>query len=188
MPPWTNPRTAVSNADFTSDWYNAEVRDNLLFLYNGLPFYVQTPGGIDDHYAPAAGQAVLQPVTPPHPCQISGFTYNVSSNSGNFDLGVYLDNGDGTAELIESTGSIAMPTAGLQTTPFATAVNLEAFVLYWFAYAHDTTSGQLFGTKGPAAGIARVINASFPLPATITIGSNTRNDVWTLGAVATPVT
>lgn len=188
MPTWTNPRTATANADFTVDWYNAEIRDNLLVLYRGNPFVVQTAGGTEDHYSSSAGQAVLQPVTVDHPCTIPGLIWNCNgAGSGSSSWGIYEDQGDGTGDLIEKSATYAA-SGGINNVPFSTPVGLEPATLYWFAYAFQNGDAEYWGTKGPVSALSRVVGGAYPLPTTITIGSTTRSTVCAIAAEATPIT
>lgn len=189
---WTAPRTAADGDDFTVDWYNDEIRGNLLWLYNGNQQWVGTPSqSCETHVQPSGSEAVLQPVVVRHPCTITGLAYTVQAHgTGDCEWGLYVDQGDGTAELFKTTGAFAAPIEGATFSAFSETepARLEPFVLYWFAYVFQNTDARIYGTIGPAASLSRRVNTSRPLPATITVGSTAKTSVAAILAPATPTT
>jgi hypothetical protein len=105
---------------------------------------------------------------------VTSAIFSVGASSGNCDVGIY----DNAGTLLASTGSVA-PGTSIETWPLNTSVTLYPGVKYWAAIAADNNTMTFHGVACTATAVAASplvaahvsVATSFPLPATITIGS-----------------
>lgn len=171
--PWTTPTHVAGGDGLPSSQYDAQVVDNLLFLWTGFRLAVSTPSDMTQQVVPTANDAFVCPVIPEAQLTVPGLTYRSSTTAGNIDVGVYSDDGNGTTcTRLKSSGSVAMPAgASAHTINFTATQTLDPYVKYWLAVAFSSATARLLGTDGPYSLICKKMVTAFPLPATITFGA-----------------
>lgn len=111
-----------------------------------------------------------------HQTQVSDVLFEVATQSGNLDVGIYAADGTGGAPGTRqgSSGSTACPAAGAASVSLSSPVTLDAGV-YWVAIVFDNATAALryyTGVKPIAASKIRYVKSSaFPLPASVTTPS-----------------
>lgn len=107
---------------------------------------------------------------------------NISTSSGNVDLGVYADGGAGTAPgaRLVSTGSQASPGTGGQVWTIPATIIPEGLI--WLAFAVDNGTFQVrygassvgsFDPDTATTVLTKRQSTAFPLPSTASIGGST---------------
>lgn len=176
--PWTTP-AHVSGVLDVDDW-NAQV-DNLDWLHTGNALYLPSDPdgdltGTPKAQAPLSG-AILVPVVCRDTFTATRMSYRSDSASGKIDLGIYMDDGNGTTcSKISTTGLTLMPSgAGAKQLPFAQPAPLEALNKYWLVMGQAVTVpgsggtiGAVMGTTGVLRLISRRAQKCMPLPTVIT--------------------
>jgi len=170
---WTPPEHVIGGLGLAASDYDEQVVDNLSFLWAGTPMFVGGSQDCSQTVVPTANKALLCPIVPKDQITIAGLTYRSSSTAGNIDVGVYVDNGNGTtADRLKSSGSVAMPAgATAQTVNFTANQTLDPYVKYWFAICFSSGSARVLGTDGPYVLICKTMTSAFPLPATVTFAA-----------------
>lgn len=105
--------------------------------------------------------------------------FYVVTASGNFDTGIYADDGTGLAPgaRLVSTGSTVVPPTG-RILQSITETTLEPGV-YWLAFVVDNATA-IFTTPPPRMGRivgSRSQTAAFPLPATAAVNGNLESGI-----------
>ena len=170
---WTPPTHVAGGTALTVTKYNAEVVDDLQFLHDGFAFVVGSPDDLTQKFSETANQAVVCPFIPRDVITLAGLTYRSDTTAGNIDVGIYMDDGNGTtATKLKTSGSTVMPGgATAHTINFTASQTLESYTKYWFALSFSSASAKVLGTDGPYSLLAKVMATAFPLPTTITFGA-----------------
>ena len=131
------------------------------------PFAVQAALGLSANFGWFAAFQVLRPAT------ATNAAFQVTTQNGNLDLGIYQDDGAGNLTRIASTGSFACPAAGYASRALTAPVALVPGVRYYAAIATDSASAAVYagatgGGLGSGARMSCYIPSSFPLPASRT--------------------
>lgn len=170
---WTPPTTVTGGQGLPGPKYEDEVVGNLQYLHDGYPFVVAECQDISQNLLPqSANRAFAIPVVPRCVVTLAGLTYRSDTTSGNIDVGVYIDNDDGTASRLQSSGSVAMPGgASSHTVDFTASQVLDPFTKYWFAIAFSATGARVLGTDGPYSLLCKQMDSALPLPDTFTFAS-----------------
>lgn len=165
------PAVTLVNADGSDFTTTTSVEDT-----PGISFGILV-GNLDA--ALTANMAYYARVSLPARFNPNRIRFNVASASGNFDTGIYADDGTGLAPgtRLVSTGSTPVPAAGriLQTI---TAVTLDPGV-YWLTFAVDNGTAT-FTIPPPRMGRivgSRSQTAAFPLPATAAVNGNVESGI-----------
>ena len=132
------------------------------------------------HSAITANSAYLTAFTMHGPGTISGVWVNIGVSAGNIDAGIY----DNAGNRVVSKGSTASPGTGWQEYTFTPT--LLAAGEYWLAVSGNNAALTL-GQDGTSRDlrVQRVVASSFPLPATIVLGSTRPSNAITLSAEVT---
>lgn len=126
----------------------------------------------------SANSACLVRVKAPRSITVAKLVWIASTQSGNYDIGLY-DNAGGR---LWSKGSTASPTSGTITETVSPAVVIPKGSVFHVAIAADNATATFRGVTLASAEITKTLTgipsavtvaASFPLPATITIGTTT---------------
>jgi len=100
----------------------------------------------------------------------------VFAGSGNYDIGLYSASGL-VLTRIYNLGSTAAPEGGIITITLGTPITLQPGVVYYAAIVCSSTAQQVYSVSGGASDLGvpgyRAVTAdtSFPLPASMTLGS-----------------
>jgi len=172
MTVWTPPEHVTGGVGEPASDFDEQIVDNLNFLWAGNPTIVGGSQDLSASVVPTVNRALLCPFVPKDQITIAGLSYRSSSTAGNIDVGVYVDNLDGTtADRLKSSGSVSMPAgATAQTVNFTASQTLDPYVKYWFAICFSSGSARVLGTDGPYSLLCKVMTSAFPLPATVTFG------------------
>jgi hypothetical protein len=181
----------------TAATYNAHVADNLTWRHTGLLLYLPTPS--ED--LTAAGKvhgfrsgAFCVPVIANGVGTLNSMAYRSDTANGKVDLGIYLDDGNGTTcSKISTTGLTAMPPgAGSKQISLAQPAPITTYQKYWlvmgFAITKSGSGGKLgtvLGTDGPTTLLCRRAVNVMPLPTVITF--ETTNPVDPAAVPPTPI-
>lgn len=118
------------------------------------------------------------------PVSVSTANFHVQTQSGNIDLGIYVDDGAGNLTRLVMTGSFSCPSAVGHTQALQSTVLLTPGLRYYGATAFSTTATKLYGssmgvtsTFDAAERLECLIASSFPLPATLTFDTTTSDSV-----------
>lgn len=171
---WTPPIHIGGGRTLPASQYNLQVVDNLQVLHDGLPLYCGTPTDMTQKLLPgSANRAFVCPFVSRDAMSIAGLTYKSDTTSGNIDVGIYDDDGNGTtASKLKTSGSVAMPGgATAHTVNFTAAQAIEPLHKYWFAIAFSSTTARIWGTDGPYSLICKQMDTALPLPTTITFAA-----------------
>lgn len=175
-----NARATVAGTVTAAVW-NAQVADNLLHLYNGKTLYVPSdPSG--DLAAPGKvhgfrSGAFCMPVINRDLITLNSMAYRSDTANGKVDLGVYIDDGNGTTcSKISTTGLTAMPAgAGTKQISLLLPAPILPYTKYWlvigFAITKSGSGGKLgtvLGTDGPLKPLCKRAVNVMPLPTVIT--------------------
>lgn len=145
-------------------------------------------GGVS---AGSANAAYLARVRVSKTIDVSTIRVYVGTQSGNLDVGIYVDNGGTTYDRIASSGSTACGTgSAVQALSLTAAVTLSPGMDYWFACARDNTTATLLRAGPGIAAVAALHNTviafatSFPLPTTLTKASASGDTptIWMRGS------
>ena len=171
---WTPPEHVTGGDGMPASDFDEQVIDNLQFLWNGVAQFVGGSQDCSAQVVPTANRALLCPFVPKDQITIAGLTYRNGTSTGNIDVGVYVDNGNGTtADRLKSSGSTAMPAVGnvANTLNFTANQTLDPYVKYWFAICFSSGSARVLGTDGAYSLLCKLMVSAFPLPATVTFGA-----------------
>lgn len=174
---WTTPTHGNPNA---SRW-NSHVADNLSFLHDGNALYLPTPS--ED--LSASGKvhgipngAFCVPVIPKDAMTITKMSYRSDTANGRVDLGIYLDDGNGTTcSKVSTTEPTAMPGgAGPKSINLVNPAVITPYQKYWlvigFVTNNDGTAvGTVLGTDGPLVKLCKRAVNCVPLQTVITFDS-----------------
>lgn len=152
----------------------------LLSPHNGTPladYQIATNATGAAAVWPAANRAIYAPVYVTEPMSLKGFSVQVTTQSGNMDLGIYSE---GTRARLASTGTIVVGAAGFQAASITT-VQLNPG-LYMLAMVASSATAA-FQRTSPASAIIRAHGiqqealGSTVLPATATFANPASNYV-----------
>jgi hypothetical protein len=134
---------------------------------------------------PTASTAIFMPFICETKQNVKGMSFFVTTASGNYDVGIYDENGVRRA----SKGSTVVPAAGFAFADF-TDTDLEPGC-YWMAMAVDNITASFHASNNFTAQMQRIANiyaqaAAFVLPSSITY-SNWATAYFPLCAVHTVV-
>lgn len=177
MAVWTTP----THGQMTVARYNPMVADNLTWLHDGKILYLPSDPagdltGVPKAQAPLSG-ALLMPVICRDTFTATSMGYRSDNASGKIDLGIYLDDGNGTTcSKISTTGLTLMPSgAGAKQIALALPAPLEALKKYWLVMGQAVTVpgsggtiGAVMGTTGILLPLCKRALNCMPLPTIIT--------------------
>ena len=95
---------------------------------------------------PAANRALYIPVEVETPCIAVKMMFQVTTQSGNFDIGIYAENGS----RLVSTGSTAVPAAGMSVSDITDTTLTPG--TYFLALNIDNTTAAVQRLNNPLAG------------------------------------
>jgi hypothetical protein len=171
---WTTPVHQSPDPPGTSTEFNAQVVDNLEFLHDGVPLWLPSLSeDCNKIYNGVVNNAVLVPTMSKDVITVSRLAWRTNSAGGQFDVGIYLDDGnDLTVSKVTSSGLVPMPGgSGANSQAFVGPVTLQPFVKYWLVMGFSSANASLNGTDGPAQSLCKKATNSMPLPNVITFGS-----------------
>lgn len=114
---------------------------------------------------PAANRALYIPVEIDFPCTAVKMAYQVTTQSGNYDIGIYSE----TGSRLVSTGSTAVPAAGLAVADITdTPLNPGT---YFLALNIDNTTAAVQRLNNPLAGTLQVCGVQQQAVGAITLPS-----------------
>jgi hypothetical protein len=119
-------------------------------------------------FAPVANEAYLIPFWVPTPINVSSMFLNITTSSGNLDVGIYDKNGN----RVVSKGSTASPGTGRQELTFTQTLLVPRLGPYFAAVAVNNGTIR-FAQYNLSTAIFRtlVFATSFALPSSLTLGS-----------------
>lgn len=127
---------------------------------------------------PTANLAILVPFELERPVAYASlWVFNGSAVSGNFDVGVYTNDGTNTAARVVSTGSTAQSGTSVPQS-VASAFTLQRGS-YYLALCCDNTTATFFAKVpalvniGETVGLAQVANGAVTLPSSLTLAAST---------------
>lgn len=167
MASWTNPHTATTGEVITAAQWNAEVRDNSLFLYEAFSadLFLTSMSVIGFYATGAANRAILSVLLVTRKITVTNVRFRTNTSSGNLDVGIY----DASYTRLWSTGSFASSSG--EITKAISAGSPTSLTLtpakYWLAIAADNNTVTIAGASAALTGTAVLKDSAFPLPSAI---------------------
>jgi hypothetical protein len=181
---WTTPAHLAAPPVGTT--WNTQIVENLIWAYEGKLLYLPTPS--EDLTASGKVHGIRDgaycvPVINRDAGTLTQMAYRSDTANSKIDMGIYLDDGNGTTcSKISTTGLTVMAGgAGAKMVPLALPAPVTPFTKYWlvigFAITKSGSGGKLgtiLGTDGPMLSLCKRALNVMPLPTVITFDTSTK--------------